>query len=82
LYKDFIFGNAYFLYKDMGDDYYTLGYPELVAKIESLKQGQIPNWSFHTALGENKYTGWLEPISLLISFLFFKNNLPASFIWI
>ena len=82
IYRDFIFGNYYFLYKDLGDDSYTQGYAELYAKIESLKSGKIPQFDFHTALGQNKYAFSLEPVAITIAYLFFKNNVAESFIWI
>lgn len=62
IYKDFIFGDYYFLYKDLGDDSFITGYPELYAKIEALKSGQVPGYNFHTALGENKYPFGLNPL--------------------
>jgi uncharacterized membrane protein YfhO len=82
LYKDFIFGEYYFLYKDLGDDIYNMGYPELYSKIEALKIGHLPGFSFHTALGENKYPFYLEPVTLTVTYLFFKNDIASAFIWI
>lgn len=82
IYKEFIIGDYYFLFKDLGDDSYISAYPELYAKIEALKSGQIPGYNFHTALGVNKYPYWLEPIAISISYLFFKNGIASSFIWI
>ena len=82
IYKDFLFGDYYFLYKDLGDDIYTVGYPELYTKIEALKNGQLPGYSWYTALGENKYPFSVEPIALTITFLFFKNDIASAFIWI
>ena len=81
LYKDFIFGEYYFLYKDLGDDIYNVGYPELYSKMEALKNGHLPSFSFHTALGENKYPFSIEPIALTVTYLFFKNDIASAFIW-
>jgi uncharacterized membrane protein YfhO len=82
VYREFIFGDYYFLYKDLGGDSYNICYPELFSKIEVLKSGNIPNWNFNVGLGENKYAFWLEPVALFIAFVFFKNNVIASLIWI
>ena len=82
IYRDFIFGDYYFLYKDLTDDSYTQCYAELYAKIESLKSGKIPQFDFHTALGQNKYAFSLEPVAITIAYLFFKNNVAESLIWI
>ncbi len=82
IYRDFIFGEYYFLYKDLGDDSYTSSYPALYSKIETLKLKEIPTWSFHNALGENEYPFWLDPIALTITFLFFKADVAAAMIWI
>ncbi len=82
IYRDFIFGDYYFLYKDLTDDSYTQCYAELYARIESLKSGKIPQFDFHTALGQNKYPFSLEPVAITIAYLFFKNNVAESFIWI
>lgn len=82
IYRDFIFGDYYFLYKDLTDDSYTQCYAELYAKIESLKSGKIPQFDFHTALGQNKYAFSLELVAITIAYLFFKNNVAESLIWI
>lgn len=82
IYRDFIFGDYYFLYKDLGDDIYNVGLPELYAKMEALKNGHFPDFSFHTALGENKYPFSIEPVALTITYLFFKNDVVNAFIWI
>jgi uncharacterized membrane protein YfhO len=82
VYRDFIFGDYLFIFKDLGDDSYVSGYPILYSKIQALKLGEIPSWSFNNGLGENLYPFWLEPIALFIAFVFFKNDVAASMIWI
>lgn len=82
VYKDFLFGEQLFLYKDLGDDSYVTAYPNLYAKIQALKIGELPSWDFSTGLGENMYPFWLEPIALFITYFFFKSNVAESMIWI
>lgn len=81
VYRDFIFGDNCFLFKDIASDSYNAFYTDFVYKINCLRNGQLPGWQFHTALGQNNYAFWLEPVSLSVGYLF-RNNLPASIIWI
>lgn len=82
VYREFIFGDAVFLYKDLGDDGYISMYPQWQQKIDMLAAGKLPSWSFATAMGENTYPFWFEPISLSILLLFFKQDVAYGFIWI
>jgi len=82
IYKDFIFGNSLFIFKDLGDDSYTQCYPVMVQRMESLRHGIIPQWSFHNGLGENTYPFWLEPVSITIIYTFFKENVASGMLWV
>lgn len=82
VYRDFVFGDYYFMYSDVGSDSYLSGYPKLYSKIEFLKHNEIPGLSFTNGLGENLYPFWLEPVSIGICYFFFQNDVAGAMIWI
>lgn len=82
VYRDFIFGENCLLFKDIASDSYNTSFTDLTYKVHCLVKGHLPSWQFHTGLGQNQYAFWLEPISLSIAYLFFQNDIAASFIWI
>ncbi|WDF45576.1 YfhO family protein [Chryseobacterium sp. KACC 21268] len=66
IFREFLFGDLYFIFKDLGSDSYVNDYPALVTRIIAAKQNFLIGWSFHNGLGENIYPYSFEPISWIL----------------
>ena len=75
LFREFIFGDLYFIFKDLGSDSYVNDYPLLYNRMIAAKDGFLPGWSFHNGLGENLYPYSFEPFSW---FLFKVTGISAE----
>lgn len=82
VYRDFLFNDYVFLFKDIGEDSYTLAYPQMTMQMRQLLAGDLPQWSFYKGMGGNTYSFWFEPISVGILYFFFDGDVPAGMIWI
>jgi len=68
VFKDFIFMNAVFLYKDIGSDSINIGWPQLFHISDYLhNMDGIPKWSYYQGMGQS-YFGYLsgDPFDILI----------------
>lgn len=63
IFREFIFGDLHFIFKDLGSDSYVNEYPLLYNRMLAAKEGFLPGWSLHNGLGENLYPYSFEPIS-------------------
>ena len=81
LYRDFLFGGSTFVFTDLGDDSYTLYYPQMVQQLEALGRGELPGWSFAAGLGRNTYPYWLRPLATPLCYLFFRDDVPGGMLW-
>src|SRR5437763_1534889 len=55
VFRDFVFGNATLLYKDLGSDTLNGYYPVVFHFSQYLREYGIPLWSFSTGLGQNVF---------------------------
>lgn len=69
IFRDFFFGNAVLLYKDIGSDSLNDYYPCFVHLSDYVRQEGFPSWSFYVGMGQDLYylAGYLilEPVSWL-----------------
>ena len=82
LYQDFIFGNLYFIAKDMGSDGYLQVYPFAKVRMDAYNVGEAPQWMFYNGLGENLYPFSFELVFYTVWSTMFKTNLAGGFIFI
>ena len=82
VYRDFLFGDYVFMFKDIGEDSYTTVYPQITMQMRQLLAGHLPQWSFYKGMGGNTYSFWFEPISVGVLYFFFGDDVPAAMIWI
>lgn len=82
VYREFLFGDKVLIFKDLADDSYTGVYPNYVLTTRLLKSGQIPSFSFETALGDDIYSLWLEPVSLVVMLGFFSDDVAGGMVWV
>lgn len=75
VYKDFIFFNKFFLFKDIGSDSININYPQYAHIAQYLRTEGIPKWSFNQGMGQNIFPGCLsDPFTALLIFTG-KNNI-------
>lgn len=71
IFRDFLFGNAVLLYKDIGHDSLIDYYPWFVHLSDYIRQEGFPSWSFYVGMGQDLYylTGYLilQPVTWLPS---------------
>jgi len=69
IFRDFLFGNAVLLYKDIGSDSINDYYPSFVHLSDYIRQEGFPSWSFAVGMGQDIYyqTGYLilQPVTWL-----------------
>lgn len=71
VYREFLFGDAALLYRDIGTDSFVLFYTEFVHLSNYLRSQGFPSWSFHVGMGQDlayptAYLIW-QPVSWLPS---------------
>ncbi|MEO8768827.1 MAG: YfhO family protein [Ferruginibacter sp.] len=67
VFKDFIFFEKIFLYKDIGSDSLNGYYPYLVHNVHYFEKYGFPSWSFQAGMGQNIFTSALgDPIDFLL----------------
>ncbi|PYJ90077.1 MAG: hypothetical protein DME70_01155, partial [Verrucomicrobia bacterium] len=68
-FRDFLFGHAVLLYKDIGNDSLTSYYPDFVHLSNYIRTDGFPAWSFHIGMGQDLAyaTGFLiwQPVAWL-----------------
>lgn len=69
IFRDFIFGNAVLLYKDIGSDSLNGFYPAFVHLSDYIRSEGFPSWSFYVGMGQDLYyvAGFLilQPVTWL-----------------
>ncbi|MEO6670112.1 MAG: YfhO family protein [Ferruginibacter sp.] len=66
VFRDFLFFDKIFLYKDIGSDSINGYYPFLVHNIHYFEKYGFPSWSFEAGMGQNVFTSALaDPVDLL-----------------
>src|SRR3977135_1871353 len=55
IFREFLFGNAVLLYKDIGSDSLNISYPYFVHLSDYLRSEGIPSWSFYVGMGQDLF---------------------------
>ncbi len=75
VFKDFIFLNKIYLFKDIASDSLNASWPFMVQAVDYIKESGFPSWSFNFGMGQNATSFFLyEPFDLLL-FPFGKDNM-------
>ena len=53
VFKDYIFGNSLYLFKDIGSDSVNLAYPRIYHLCEYMRHDGMPSWSHYQGMGQN-----------------------------
>lgn len=73
IYREFLFGDAVLLYRDIGSDSFVLFYTEFIHLSNYVRSQGFPSWSFYVGMGQDLAyaTGYLiwHPVSWLPSAL-------------
>jgi len=75
VFKDFIFLNKIYLFKDIGSDSLNATWPFMVQSVDYIKENGFPSWSFNFGMGQNATSFFLyDPFDALL-FPFGKENM-------
>src|SRR5215510_6585126 len=78
VFKDFLFLEKVYLYKDIGSDSVNIGYPNLFHVVDYLRTIGIPKWSFNQGLGQSLFVlGTFDPFLILFYALGPERVAPA-----
>jgi len=80
IYFDFIIGNSYYLFKDIGSDSINISLPQLRYLTKYLQTDGFPKWSFAQGMGQNIIPNVSDPFNW-IAVAFGTNNIEYGFIW-
>lgn len=70
VFRDYLFWNRTYLFKDIGSDTLNAFYPQLVHTATYLRRWALPGWSFNQGMGQNVYPNSLgEPFTWLLYLL-------------
>jgi uncharacterized membrane protein YfhO len=81
LYKDFLFGDYVFLFKDIGSDSYNFDFPKFYHLAGYWEKFGSPSWSFEQGLGQNMHPYWFDPFTFLLV-LGGKENVANNLIYV
>lgn len=79
IFFDFITGNKYYLFKDIGSDSINISWPHISLLVNYIKTEGFPMWSFAQGMGQNIQSSVSDPFSWFILFSGTK-HLEYSFI--
>jgi len=81
VFKDFISGKFYYLFKDIGSDTINSYYPNFVLISDYLRSEGLPKWSFAQGLGQNIFPfSFADPLFILPYFIG-RESLAGSIIY-
>ena len=80
LFYDFILGNSYYLFKDIGSDSINLALPQLTLLTKYLHTEGFPMWSFSQGMGQNIMPSLSDPFNWIV-IAFGTGNIAYGFIW-
>jgi uncharacterized membrane protein YfhO len=66
IFHDFILGNSYYLFKDIGSDTLNSVYPQLVLLAKYIRLEGFPLWSFAQGMGQNIMPTFGDPFNLIV----------------
>ena len=81
LYKDFLFGDYVFLFKDIGSDSYNFDFPKFYHLADYWEKFGSPSWSFEQGLGQNMHPYWFDLFTFLLV-LGGKENVANNMIYV
>lgn len=81
IFHKFLFGNAYYLFKDIGSDTLNTFYPHFVHVNKYMKTEGFPLWSFAQGMGQNIQSISVNDPFYFVIYLFFPNNIAYGIIW-
>ena len=70
VFKDYLFFNKLYIFKDIGSDTYNQLYPFYIHISDYLRSEGIPRWTFNQGMGQNIFPGGLNNPFSVILFLF------------
>jgi len=80
IFFDFILGNKFYLFKDIGSDSINISWPQMTLLAKYLKTDGFPMWSFSQGMGQNIMPSFADPFSWIILFSGTK-HIAYGFIW-
>jgi uncharacterized membrane protein YfhO len=80
IFFDFIVGNKYYLFKDIGSDSINISLPQLTLLSTYIKTEGFPMWSFAQGMGQNIMPSIGDPFSWIV-ILSGTKNIEYGFIW-
>lgn len=80
IFSEFIVGEKYYLFKDIGSDSINLAWPQLTLLTNYIKTEGFPMWSFAQGMGQNILPSLSDPFNWII-ILMGNGNTAYGFIW-
>ncbi len=80
IFFDFIVGNKYYLFKDIGSDSINYSWPQITLLTKYLHTEGLPLWSFSQGMGQNIMPSLSDPFNWIV-ILFGTGNIEYGFIW-
>ena len=80
IFFDFIVGNKYYLFKDIGSDSINISLPQLTLLSKYIKSEGFPMWSFAQGMGQNIMPSIADPFSWIV-LLSGAEHIAYGFIW-
>lgn len=70
VYKDFLFLNKVYLFKDIGSDTLDMFYPLYVHVSDYLRDEGLPRWTFNVGMGQNFFPfSFRDPFTVILFLL-------------
>ena len=79
--KDYLFGSATYLFKDIASDSINVFYPRMVQTHRLLHESGLPEWSFHQGLGHSAFDFLGDPTSWLY-YLGSEEGIATRLAWV
>ncbi len=81
VFRDYIFGKSFYLFKDMAADSHIALYPTINLYSKYLREVGFPSWSFQFGIGQNLLPFILrDPFDLFI-YAFSAEMIPTMIVW-
>jgi hypothetical protein len=81
VFRDYLFGDKLFLFKDIGSDSLNTFYPLMYNTANYIEKYGLPSWSFSYGMGQNQFAFMLrEPFDIFM-FMLGKAHLPYGIAW-
>lgn len=81
IFKDFIFQQKIYLFKDIGSDSLNASWPWMVHSADYISKYGIPSWSFNMGMGQNILSfSFYDPFDYILYF-FGKNNMQYLLVY-